>query len=261
MVQPKGEWDATPCVFSAYFIQNKGFFLVPLHNICWAGDKSPSPGWGVETGTVSRAMLKCCQNHSWHSEPDPAASHPGQFCLLPPQADLWLVISAWCLCDDRTAFSSQLSFAVSQLCLLPAVRNSHGSLVEVWGFMENDHLWKGETIPFSLVERCCCHRGILSLGYQTNKVLSFLVSAIDEQRPCQRRLRGDLVSAQGRNGSCFSPLGECSLWVIQPAWSPYPSARTPDLTGTKTPWALLGSQVGHFEAHLRCAARNCAEVI
>lgn len=77
------------------------------------------------------AMLKCCQNYSWHSEPDPAASYPGQFCLLPPQADLWPVILAQCLCHERIAFSSQLSFGASESCLLPVVRNLHGSLVEV----------------------------------------------------------------------------------------------------------------------------------
>lgn len=65
--------------------------------------------------------------------------------------------------------------------------------------MENYHVWKGETIPASRVESCCCHREILSLGYQTNRVLGALVSAINEQGPCQGGLKGDLVSAQGRN--------------------------------------------------------------
>lgn len=169
MVQPEGqgEWDAPPHVFSAYPIWSKGLFPVPLHNICWTGDTSPSQGWGVETGNrVSGAMLKCCQNCSWHRRNYPCLS-----------------------------------------C--------------------------GEVL---------LAQGDLSLDYQTNKVLGSLVSAIDEQRPCQGRLRGDLVSAQGRNSSCFSPLKECDLWISQPAWPPYPSARAPALTGTLgSAWGSGGS--------------------
>lgn len=132
------------------------------------------------------------------------------------------------------------------------------------GFTESHHVWKGEAIPpreaaLLLVGRGAVVTGAFCpAGYQTGPILSALISAMDEQRPCRGGLSGDLGTARDRGSSCFSLLKE---WVSQPTWWPYASTGAPAHAGTKTIPALLGGQGGHFEGHLCHTVRNCTEVI
>lgn len=133
----------------------------------------------------------------------------------------------------------------------PLSEAPHGRLVEMQGFMESYHVWKGEITPPREAAPLLMGRGaVVTGGFYPGTVLSALISAIDEQRPCWGGLSGELASAQGRNWSYFALCKEGSLWVSQPAGLPYSKARAPAPAGTKTISALLGGQVGHFEAHL-----------
>lgn len=106
--------------------------------------------------------------------------------------------------------------------------------------MESYRVWKGEAIPPGEAAPLLVGRGAVvsggfsPAGYQTGPVLSASISAIDEQRPCRGGMSGELATAQGRDGSCFSLLKKCNLWVSQPAWSPYAGTRAPARAVTKT---------------------------